>query len=126
MGWLGPSQTLPLKIVRHFRLYFWDGLVFFMSFALDFFVDFCAGSDTDIGVVSAAGFASASTGISTGTYVLVLVVGIGRDSESQSPIMKIVEAGIAKTGLSALKIFMLMRYQKDMTIRKIPSRSLCM
>jgi hypothetical protein len=117
---------LLLKIVRYMRLYFWDGLVFFMGVDLDFFVGFCVGSDMDIGVVSATGFVSAPTGISTGTYVLVLVVGIGSDSKSQSPVMKIVEAGIAKTGLSALKIFMLMRYQKDMTIRKIPSRSLCM
>jgi len=75
-----------------------DGLVFFMDFDLDFFVGFCVGFDTGIGVVSAAGFVAACTGVSGGMYALVLVVGIGSESKSQSPVMKIVEAGIAKTG----------------------------
>ena len=89
---------LPLKIVRYFRLYFLDDLVFFIGLDLDFFVGFRLGFDTAIGVASAAGSVAACTGVSTGTYVLVLVVGIGSESKSHSPIMKIVEPGIAKTG----------------------------
>ncbi|KPV63935.1 MAG: hypothetical protein AOA66_0513 [Candidatus Bathyarchaeota archaeon BA2] len=67
---------LPLKIVRYFRLYFLEGFVFFMGFDLDFFVSFRAGFDTGIGVASVAGFVVACTGVSTGMYVLVLVVGL--------------------------------------------------
>jgi len=65
-------------------LYFLEGLV------LDFFVGFGVGSIT--------GCAFACTGVSAGVYVLVLVVGIGSDSKSQSPATKIIEPGIAKTG----------------------------
>lgn len=89
---------LPLKIIGYIRLYFLDGLVFFMGFDLDFCVGLRLGFDTGIGVASAVGFVAACTGVSIGMYVLVLVVDIGSDSKSQSPVMKIIEPGIAKTG----------------------------
>jgi len=65
-----------------------------MGFNLDFFVSFCVGFDTGVGVASVA----ACTGVSIGMYALVLVVGVGSESKSQSPAMKIAEPGIAKTG----------------------------
>ena len=92
MRWLGTQLNVAFEIVGYFRLYFLD------SFDLDFFVGFRLGFDTGIGVASAAGSVAACTGFSIGMYVLVLVVGVGSESKSQSPAMKIIEPGIAKTG----------------------------
>jgi len=83
---------LPLKIVRYFGLYFLGSLV------LDFFVGFPVGFGAGFGVASITGCAVACTGVSVGICVLVLVVGIGSDSKSHNPVMKIIEPGIAKTG----------------------------
>ena len=82
---------LPLKIVRYFGLYFLGGLV------LDFLVCFPVGFDAGFGVGFITDCAVARAGVSVGICVLVLVVGIG-SNKNHSPVMKIIEPGIAKTG----------------------------
>jgi len=75
-----------------FQTYFSDDFAFLVVF-----VGFRVGFGAGFGVASITGCAVACTGVSVGICVLVLVVGIGSDSKSHNPVMKIIEPGIAKT-----------------------------